>query len=160
MGRPPAIEEEELKSLLENRDKPALTTGDIADAFDCNRKTAHKHLKKLERAGELDSYNMSQADAWCLSKSDPVVSLDGGDLLSLKKWFYVKWREFYPGRALAQAIIAGVVAWFFADLAAGLVAAVAVFLTVPAIILLVTLLLIRVVKPRLSASETTEKTAV
>lgn len=85
MGRPPAIKEGEIEELLQERDKVALTTGEIAEEFGCHRKTAHERLKNLEHAGDLHCDKMSQADAWYLADNDPIVTVsDGGFGFGLK----------------------------------------------------------------------------
>lgn len=74
MGRPPAVTPDEIKEVLSERDKVVLTTGDIAEALDIHRNTAHGRLKKMERDGEVKSDEMGSADVWYLADEDPRVT--------------------------------------------------------------------------------------
>jgi len=72
-GRPKETEDCDLVQLLENRDKVALATGEIADMLEIHRKTAFRRMENLEEKGVVEHDELQHGYAWYLSQDDPYV---------------------------------------------------------------------------------------
>lgn len=57
---------EDFTQAIRERDLP--TTGDVAEAVDCNRRTAYVRLTKMEVTGDVTSKEVGNALVWSVSE--------------------------------------------------------------------------------------------
>lgn len=85
MGRVPETTPDDALDVFHDRDDIAkpLTSRDISDELSCSRRTAHRHLTKLEERGDLTSREVgANAKVWWMpiaaSDVEDAVFGDGG----------------------------------------------------------------------------------
>lgn len=67
MGRPPKVTDDELETIVAERDSPIITTPQVARAADIDRRTANTRCEKIPN---LESYSDGNTKAWKLKEGD------------------------------------------------------------------------------------------
>jgi len=71
MARPREVSDADFEGYLSARDTPALSTGDVAEHFGIDRRTARKRLKENSA---IASFTIGRTDGWYLKNDDPFIT--------------------------------------------------------------------------------------